>query len=235
MRATSATVSPRSDIISVAVRGPNPDDAAALADLVVKAYRDFNDELKQSSASEVMKQLEKKKSENDAALDAELRRRLRFQQENAGLSFNREVRNPVLERVNLLSAALTQAELEMMTTQSEYETIKAMLDSPEKIRQLLSNPQYRTETYALRRELREMQNSLELMSATYLAGSPQMLARQQRMQRTREEIEAEEKAAAEAILASIEQRFRAAQLKAEQCRKFLNEQQAQVLHVNSKQ
>lgn len=226
---------PNSEIVSVSVRGPNSEDCAALANLVVESYRKFNDDLKRDSASELLRLLREQKDKNEAEHNRQIAIRLKFQQDNAALSFNREVSNPVLDRVNQLSTALTNAEIQKMSAQAEYETVKSMLDSPDKIRQLINSSQYRGESYALRRELREMQYAMESLSGTYLPGSPNVAAKAQRMQRTKEELEAEEKAQAQAILADIERRYNAARLEAEQCQIFLNEQQSQVLSVNQKQ
>lgn len=226
---------PNSELVSVSVRGPNSNDTAALANLVVESYERFNDELKKTSASAVLKLLGEQKQKNEDELDDKIAERLKFQQDNSSLSFNREVRNPILEKVNQLSTALTNAEIQKMSAQAEYDAVKTMLDSPEKIRQLINSSQYRGESFALRRELREMQYAMEALSGTYLPGSTAMAAKAQRMQRTKEELEAEEKAQAQAILADIERRYNAAKLEAEQCQIFLNEQQSQVLGVNVKQ
>lgn len=233
--ATLATVGQLSEIITVSVRGPDPDGTAVLANLVVKAYQDFNDKLKQTSASEVLRRLREKKDENDLVLQGKYRDRLKFQRENATLSFNREVRNPVLERVGALSSALTQAELERVRTKAELDSVKSMLGDPDRVRQLLASPQYRGDGYAMRRELREMQNSLEALSGTYLPGNDRIAAQLQKMQRTKAEIENEEKSAAQAVVADIERRYAAYMQQVEQYGRWLNEEQSQVLNVNSKQ
>lgn len=232
--ATYAAPGQRNEIITVAVRGPVPEDAAWLANAVVGAYQKFNDDLKKSSATEVAKFLRDAKERNDRELDKKYRERLDFQRANAGLSFS-DTRNPVLERVNSISAYLTAAELESVKLQAEADTIQAILDKPERVRELLSNPQYRGETYAMRRELREMQTTLELLSATYLPGSARVAAQVQRMERTKEEVEAEERAAAQAILGEVTRRLDAKRQEVAQYRKWLNDEQANVLQVNTRQ
>lgn len=233
--ATTATPAQQSEIVTVAVRGPDAEGVAVIANQVVEEYRRFNDELKKTSASEVLRILGEKKDENERALEQAYFQKLEFQKTNATFSFNRDVKNPVLERVTQLSESLTSAELELLTTQAEYDSVKTMLDDPEKVRRLLQSPIYRGEGYAMRRELREMQQSLQALGATYGTGNTRLAAQQEKMQRTKQEIEAEEKEGAQAILADITRRQYEAQQKAERVRTWLNEEQSRVLQVNKLQ
>lgn len=232
--ATYAAPGQRNEVITVAVRGPYPDDAAVLANAVVDAYRGFNDDLKKNSASEVAKLYREAKEKNDHDLAEKYLARRAFQNANASLSFS-DTRNPVLERVNSISAYLTAAELDSVKLQAEADTIRSILDKPERVRELLTNPQYRGETYAMRRELREMQAALEMLSSTYLPGSARVAAQLQRMERTKEDVEAEERAAAQAILGEVSRRLDAKRQEVTQYRSWLNDEQANVLQVNTKQ
>jgi capsular exopolysaccharide synthesis family protein len=137
--------------------------------------------------------------------------------------------------VAALSSALTQAELEVVKTAAERDAVKSMLTDPSRIRQLLSSPQYRGDGYTMRRELRDMQNSLEALSSTYLPGSDRLNAQLQRLERIKTEIQGEEKSAAEAVLADVERRHAAFKQQVEQYRTWLNSEQSFVLNVNSKQ
>ncbi len=230
----ASTIQP-SEIVYVAVRGPDADGVASLANQVVEAYKNFNDKLKQESVSEVLRVLRDKKDENDLNLRTLVSERLAFQRANATLSFNRSERNPVLERVAALSSALTQARLDLVRTTAERESVKSMLSDPSRVRQLLASPQYRGEGYMMRRELRDMQNALEALSSTYLPGSDRVTAQLQRLDRIKSEIQAEERASAEAVMADISRRMEAYEQQVEQYNRWLNDEQAIVLTVNTKQ
>lgn len=231
----NAMVGQRTEIVTVSFRGPDPDGAAALANLFCIAYRDYNDENKSSSVSTVNKSLTRLQAKADRDLTQKYDDRLQFQRQNSQFSFNREVRNPVLESVNAISQALTNSELDLTRANSEYQAVSTMLSDPAKIKQLLNNPQYRGESYALRRELRDMQAAMEGLQSTFMPGNPRMAAQQQRMERTKEEIEAEEKSIAQAILADIERRKISAQQNIDQFRIMLSSAQKEALVVNSKQ
>jgi polysaccharide biosynthesis transport protein len=223
------------EIITVSVRWPEPEDAARLANLVVDEYIQFNDQLKKTSAGEIAKVVSAAREKNDQLLQQKYGDRLQFQQKNAGFSFNREVRNPVLERVNAISASLTSAELRAVGLQAEYDTIAVAVNDPAKVRQLLMNPQYRGDSFAMRRELRDMQTAIEALSATYGAGNTRLSARLQEIQRTEKEIEAEEKATAQAILSEVGRRLAAAKQEIDTYRTWLADEQSQVLMVNRSQ
>ena len=232
---TFAAPGQRNEIITVAIRWPEANDAATLANAVVAEYQKFNDELKKTSASEVARVVRDAREKNDQNLQAKYAERLEFQRKNAGLSFNREVRNPVLERVNAISASLTSAELRAVALQAEYDTISSIVNDPAKVRQLLMNPQYRGDSVAMRRELRDMQAAIEALSATYGSGNTRLSARLQEIERTEKEIQAEEKATAQAILNEVGRKLASAKQEIDTYRRWLNDEQAQVLTVNSSQ
>jgi len=232
---TRATVGTRSEIVTVSVTGPEKEDVAILADKVIDAYREFNDELKKGSASEVAKMIRAQKDKVAKDLEAKYNERLQFQRENASLSFNRDVRNPVLERVNAISAELTRAELEAVRLEAEYNTVKSAVSDPARVKQLLASPQYRGDSYQMRREIRAMQEAIDSLGNTYGPMAPRLGNTAERVEARKKELEAEEASMVQAILGDVAMRLESIRKVIDQNKQYLQAEQAQVLKVNDKQ
>src|SRR5438105_2882386 len=82
-------------------------------------------------------------ADTDAELQQLYKKRLEFQQRNTDLSLGQDRSNAIVDRLNQLSVAATQAQLDVLRADSLSNSTKAMVTDPEKIRQLMNAPGFR--------------------------------------------------------------------------------------------
>lgn len=123
----TVSVGKKDDIISISCDGPDPAEAALLVNSVVEAYRDFYATSNRSTAAEMLKILQNEKQQRDAELTVKLKAMLDFKSENIGLAFENRNGNIILDRLESLSAEMTQAQLQTVEARFAYENIKAVM------------------------------------------------------------------------------------------------------------
>jgi capsular exopolysaccharide synthesis family protein len=128
----------KDDIITVSFDSPYPVEAAEIVNTVVQSYIDYHSTRRRSTVSEVLKILQKEKVKRDKELSDKFDELLKFTRENGVVSFDGQGGNVVLERLNKLSGALTEAQLNALNTKADYEATKSMKNEPAKIKQFAS-------------------------------------------------------------------------------------------------
>jgi capsular exopolysaccharide synthesis family protein len=232
----SAMPGRRDDIISIFVKAPQPEDAAILANAIVDEYEKFVVKENKSTAATNREMIEKAKSAIDEQLEKELKARKEFQQTHSQYSLGQERTNAIIERLNQLSGARTQAQLDVLRADSLYNATKAMMDDPEKIRQLMSSPNLRAGDNAqLRYKLRDLQEQLAQLSTVYLPGSTSLNAAQNQIKRLQSELDEADRRDAEAYLADLATKRDAAKTQETQITQYLQDQREEVLKLNSAQ
>ncbi|HWP39621.1 MAG TPA: polysaccharide biosynthesis tyrosine autokinase, partial [Tepidisphaeraceae bacterium] len=227
-----ATVGRRDDIITVTVESPYKDDAVRLANAVVVAFTRYHDRTRRSTARELLDLLQNKMTELNRELTDKRQKKLDFELQNPGLSLGANHVSPTLDRLARLSQALTETQLNTLNAQAAYDTARAMLDDPVKMRQMLETRQFKNETAQLRAELRQLQKQLAGLSQSYLPGFPELTAIQQSIRQLNEELAAEDRRVFEAYLAELEAKVQAEKRNQAQIEALLNEQKKEVLHLN---
>lgn len=222
----------RIDIITVRVRSPYPEDARDLANAVVAAFYSYHSAEQRLSSQRILELLFTQKNKYDQELTAKRKAKLDFLRQNRILAIGNTPQNPTFERLSKLSSALTEVELETLQAQSAYESTKAAMSDPEKIRQLLDSRQFKSETENLRREFRELKKRLAGLSGQYLPNFPELGSIQFSLKQLNEEMTAEDRRVIEAYLAELEGRMVTAQRMEDQIRKQLQAQRAEVLAMN---
>jgi capsular exopolysaccharide synthesis family protein len=230
----SAVPGRRDDIISISVKTPFRDDSAAIANAIVEEYTNFHLKANKNTAAETFKLLQKAKADTDVELQGMYKKRLEFQQRNTDLSLGQDRSNAIVDRLNQLSVAATQAQLDVLRADSLYNSTKAMVTDPEKkIRQLMNAPGFRASDNAqLRYKLRELQEQLAQLSTVYLPGSTSLNAAQNQIKRLQSELDEEDRRDAEAYLADLATKRDAAQQQYDQITQYLREQRKEVLRLN---
>ena len=132
------TVGKKDDILNVAFSGPYPAEAAQVVNAVVQAYLNFQSTQKRSTAGEVQKILQKEKTARDKELSDRLRSLMEFKEKNEDLVFQTEKGNLILQRLERLSTAITEAQLATVEARSSYESAKAMVSDPNRLRQFVA-------------------------------------------------------------------------------------------------
>ena len=125
----------RDDIITVSFDSPYPAEAAQLVNAVVDSYVRYHSARKRSTASEVLKILQKEKVKRDKELSDKFAEMLEFTRENGVVSFDNKGGNIVFERLAKLSSALSEAQLAALTAKADFEATRSMKNEPAKIKQ----------------------------------------------------------------------------------------------------
>jgi len=131
-QAVDARVGKKDDIISVSFDSPHPAEAAFLLNAVVDSYVAYHAARKRNTSAEVLRILQSEKGKHSNALIEKLRAMMNFKKENEALAFEYEGDNIILQRLEKLSAALTEAQLESIDRQSAYESTREMVSDPNK-------------------------------------------------------------------------------------------------------
>ena len=129
------TIGKKDDIITVSFDSPYPLDAAKIVNAVVDSYVEYQATTTRSTASEVLKILQKEKIQRDKELSNSFAQLLEFTRENGVVSLEKSDAHIVFKRLNRLSSALTEAQLETINAKADYEAILSMADESEKIKQ----------------------------------------------------------------------------------------------------
>ncbi|MHC4423437.1 MAG: GumC family protein [Planctomycetota bacterium] len=162
----------KDDIITVSFDSPYPAEAAQIVNAVIDSYIEYHTTSKRSTASEVLKILQKEKIHRDEELSNSFARLLEFTRENGVVSLDKSDAHIVFKRQDKLSSALTDAQLETINAKAGYEAILSMADETERIKQFaMTQPTTGVRVFVtdietqLRTELRDMQ--IELRNVRY--------------------------------------------------------------------
>jgi len=137
-KSLNVNIGRKDDIITVAFDSPYPVEAAEIVNTVVQSYIDYDSTRRRSTVSEVLRILQKEKVKRDKDLTDKFDELLKFTRENGVVSFDGQGGNVVLERLNKLSGALTESQLNALNTKADYEATKSMQDDPARIKQFAS-------------------------------------------------------------------------------------------------
>ncbi len=123
------------DLITVSFESYYPEDTAAVTNAVVDAYVANQSTRKRNTAAEILAILQKEKVKRDGEIEESLKALLEFKRQHAELGFQGEKGNTIVQKLDRLSSALTEAELQLIDANADYQSIMSMKDDPAKIRQ----------------------------------------------------------------------------------------------------
>ena len=168
----NVTVGMKDDIIAVSFDSPYPAEAAQIVNAVIDSYIEYHTTSKRSTASEVLKIIQKEKIHRDKELSNSFAQLLEFTRENGIVSLDKSDAHIVFKRQDKLSSALTDTQLETINAKADYEAILSMADGSERIKQFaMTQPTIGVRVFVtdietqLRTELRDME--IELRNVRY--------------------------------------------------------------------
>ena len=234
--AVSAGVGRKDDVITVACELPSGEEAQTIVNGVVTAFQQYHQSLQKESATEMLKLIRQQKDEFDKEIQSKYAERLRFQRDNANLSLGVTSGNAIYERLNQLSANLTQAQMEALEAESTFKSTSEMMNDPVKIAQLMSAPQFRGgENAELRRMIRDLQQQQVQLAERYMSGFTGLETVQLRIRQMQDALASEDRRAAEAFLAELNVKWESALKRQDKIQEYLGEQKQEVLQLNQKQ
>lgn len=208
----------KDDLIYVSFEGPDAVEASILVNSIVNAYITYQTTHRKSTAAEALVILRKEMDKRDAEL-TQKNDQLRDLRRQAGvMSLGGEKGNPIVQRLNTLSEALTAAHLETSNAQSRYEqALLSLKGDPSKMQQVqqsdgaVLSP---ADEELARAELFALQQRLVDLQRQYMSGHPSIRTIQGRVEQLRVSLVAASRQrwlAAQQKEANLQQNFEAQQ------------------------
>lgn len=236
----TVSIGKNDDLITVAFESPYAEDIPTVVNALVDSYITYQSTRKKSTAAEVLKILQREKNKRDSETEAGLKAMLEFKQNHGELGFQGDKGNIIVQRLDRLSSALTEAELEVVETKAIYDAVTAMKDDPAKIKQYLDTRRAtgniiigaKDEETRLEAELIALQLQLKTLKRQYAASHPAVTEAESRITTIQEQISKKDGEVAARQLAVIEQQYQAASQKLERVKTAYNDQLKEALSLN---
>ena len=235
--ARNLSVSPgkENDLITVSFESPYPEDTVRVVNAVADAYVAYQSGRQRNTAAEVLKILQKEKVKRDTEQNDALKAVVDFKQKHAELAMEGEKGNVITQRLERLSTALTEAEVQLAEAKAEYETVAAMKDDPAKILQYFEAKRLvggvfvsvQDEDSRLRQELDGLGAQIQTLRREYAASHPAVKALEDRVADIQAQMAQKQKDLAANQLAAIQLKYEAVAQRHERLRAAY-EQQLQV-------
>ncbi|GAG96320.1 unnamed protein product, partial [marine sediment metagenome] len=162
---------------------------------VVDSYITYHSTSKRMTSAEVMKILQTEKAKRGKELTEKLKATMDFKRENIALALEHQRGNIILQRLERLSVALTQAQLTTIENKSIYESTKTMVSDPARLKQFIEAQRAKgvyISTGSERAQLKSKLDQLELSYADLLrqvtSDHPSVKALESNITRTKQQI-----------------------------------------------
>jgi len=233
------SVGKKDDIIDISFDSPDPVEAAQLVNAVVDSYRSYHATRKRSTAGEVLKILQKEKLDRDKELAEKLKAMMALKSENIALAFEDRNSNIILDRLDTLSAELTQAELQMVEAKSIYENYKSMMNDPARLKLFAESERAKgvfipnaDEWTKLETEYEQLHMQLSDLKKQPAHNQSAVDALEDKVKQIDNKLAFMCRKFAETQLAIAEQQYRAAKQKQEQIAGYFDAQRREALEFN---
>jgi capsular exopolysaccharide synthesis family protein len=178
----NAVVGKDNDIITVSFESPYPREARKVLDVVIASYSSFHTKEKKARFAE----LEKWREKTQAELDKKQKELVDYKRAHSTMSMAGEKGNIVVQRLERLEQALTDAHVETVNAKSALDSAKATMDKPERLRKLVealrttgNGAGVSPEEQSLRKQLLAMEEQLDNLRRRYLPEHPAVRAAEQ--------------------------------------------------------
>ncbi|MCJ7728566.1 MAG: Wzz/FepE/Etk N-terminal domain-containing protein, partial [Sedimentisphaerales bacterium] len=238
-RNLDVVVGKKDEIISVSFDSPYPAEAAQIVNTVVDSYVTFNATQKRSTATEVLKILQSEKAKRSQELSEKLVVMMDFKKENMALAFQSERGNMILDRLERLSAILTEAQFATIESASFYESTKKMVSDPVGLKQFIEAQRAKgmyISTGSERGQFTAKLEELQLRKADRLrqltTDHPAVRALDSEISHVEKQLVDLDREFAQAQLAVAEQQYLTAKAKEEEIAKHFEQQQKEAVGLN---
>ena len=238
-KALNIEVGRKDDIISISSDSPDPAEAAHLVNAIVDSYITYNATRKRSTSAEILKILRSEKDKRGTELTDKLQTMMDFKKEHEALAFESRQGNLVIERLERLSAVLTESQLSTIEAESNYETIRQMISDPTKLKQYIESQRTTTSYLSTENQKTELNSKLEQLkigranrSREVTSGHPAIIAFDKDIERIETQIEDLDVQFAQAQLAVAQQQYLAAKDRESQIAEYYDDQRQQTMALN---
>jgi len=231
-KSLETVVGSKDDILRVSFSSPFPEEAAHIVNSTVDAYVTFHATSKRSTALEVLKILQKEKEKQNQTLDGCLQTMMDYREEHDILASQTDQGNAVLDRLNRLSQALTEAQLLTLEAKFYYESAQGMAENPAQLRQFVESQKNmfmglpNSPIMQLEAKLDAMRNRRIGRTQELTERHPAVQALDEKIRLQEKEIEQLDQEYARHMLVSLEQQCLNAQEKEQQLASYYEAQKA---------
>ncbi|MBN1972137.1 MAG: polysaccharide biosynthesis tyrosine autokinase [Sedimentisphaerales bacterium] len=229
----------RDDIISVSFNSPYPAEAADLVNAIVDSYITFHSTRKQNTSAEVLKILQTEKAKQSQELSEKLQALTNYSRENEELVFEGRQGNLVMDKLEKLSTALTEAQLKTVEYKSIYESLKEMVSNPDRIKQFVEAHRTAgvslssdTEKAELKSRLTELELSRNNLSRQLTPDHPGILAYEKDIENIKNQIAALDIEFVNSQLAVAKQQYLTEKEKEDQIKEYYEQQRQEAIALN---
>lgn len=203
------------DLITVGFESKYPDDIPNIVNAIIDSYISFQSTRRRNTTAEVLKILQKEKVKRDAELTEAHKRLLEFKRQKPELGFKGERGNIIVQRLDRLSTALTEAELAMVEAKADFDALQAMKDDPAKVQGFFEANRatgkiivgVQDEDMQLTSELNLLKARLTEMKRDYSGDSSSVKSIEERIAKVQQDIKERQSNTASMQLAVVQQRF----------------------------
>ena len=239
IKGLSVSVGKKDDIIDISSDSPDSVEAARLVNAIVDSYRKYHATRKRSTTGEVLRILQEEKRERDKEPAQKLKAMMALKSENIAVAFEDRNSNIILDRLDTLSAELTQADLQMVEAKSVYENAKSMMADPARLKRYAESERAKgiyistaDEWSQLGTELEQLQMQLSDLRRQSAPNQSAMGALQTKVNQIENRLAYLYRKFAETQLAIAEQQYKAAKQKQEQIAGYFETQRHKALQLN---
>jgi len=217
----------RSDVITVSMDSPYPEEAAAVVEAVVSAYVAEQSQAASKSAAAMVRVLEAEREKLLKQRGEAQEKVLAAQRERGEPAVRDGKGNLVLGRLEALAAAVSAAEVGTVELKSQQDATLNAMGGPQELHAFVEGLQFRgrdqgdKEYDELRSQLVQYQSQMTAMSEIQGSNHPRMRAIRQTVEDLKRKIAAKEESIAESQLSDVTSRLEAAQQKEAELRKAL--------------
>ena len=238
-RAVDAAVGKQSDIITVSVETPYPEDSALLANAVVDSYITYQNKKQRTTASQLLGMLQKEKEKAEGELSTANKRMVAFRQENGALSFESDKGNIITQRLEQLSNELTQAQIATLQAKVMLDAATVVGDDPTKLKQLVAADRNSQVENAggnsdLWNEYRRLKRAAQQARDIYGPDHRLVKAYEQQLDNLKGDMAELDGATATNYRAVIEQQYNSAKTRETELAKAMEQQRQLALDLNTK-
>jgi capsular exopolysaccharide synthesis family protein len=235
----SVSVGKKDDIIDISSDSPDSVEAARLVNAIVDSYRTYHAIRKRSTTGEVLRILQDEKRERDKELAQKLKGMMALKSENIAVAFEDRNSNIILDRLDTLSAELTQADLQMVEAKSVYENYKSMMDDPVRLKLFAEGERTKgayipnaNEWLQLEAEFEQLHVQLSDLQKQPTPNRSAVNAHQTKVKQIDNKLASLHRKFAETQLAIAEQQYKTARQKQEQIAGYFEAQRLEALQFN---
>ena len=230
----------KDDIISVAFDSPYPAEAALIVNTIVESYISYYSSQKRSTSSDVLKILQTEKDKRSKELEEKLNAMMEFRKKNEALAFESSQGNIVMERLQKLSEALTQAQMETIESKYAYDTMEEIVNDSVKLQEFVASQEASgafISTGNIKNELKSRLEELKFRLSDRLRNGlttshPSVSALQNDIQNIQKQLDDIDTLFAKSRLSVAQRQYMASKEKEEQISKHYEQQRQEALALN---